>query len=76
MEFLTEQMFCSGPAVLSPESGLKETRTCSSHQPQTISYVSSKTEDTVDLQLKQDEEYEDIDLNTKEMKTMKYRKRY
>ena len=66
MEFLTEQMFCSGPAVLSPESGLKETRTCSSHQPQTISYVSSKTEDTVDLQLKQDEEYEDIDLNTKD----------
>ena len=66
MEFLTEQMFCSDPAVLSPESGLKETRTCSPHQPQTISHVSTKTEDTVDLQLYQDEEYEDINLNTKD----------
>lgn len=66
MEFLTEQMFCSDPAVLSPESGLKETRTCSPHQPQTISHVSTKTEDTVDLLLYQDEEYEDITLNSKD----------
>ena len=66
MEIFNEQMFCSGPAVSSPESGLKETRTRNPHQPQTIPYVSTKTEDTVDLQLYQDEEYEDIDLNAKD----------
>ena len=66
IELFTEQMFCSGPAVSSPESGMEETRTFSPHQPQTISYVSTKTEDTVDLQLYQDEAYEDIDLNNKD----------
>ena len=59
-------MICSGPAVSSPESGMEETRTFSPQQPQTISYVSTKTEDTVDLQLYQDEAYEDIDLNNKD----------
>lgn len=66
MNLFNKKIFCSGPAVSSPESGMKEAGTFSPSQPQTISYVSTKTEDTVDLQLYQDEAFEDVDLNNKD----------